>query len=865
MAFKKMRTSGAVADSPDQFYNDVRPRRIQGLLAHQADILREYTNQGLDQADVAFQLPTGSGKTLVGIALAEWRRRKYGERVVYLCPNNQLVHQVTHQSRAQYGIQVIPFTGSRRDYPPTAQTAYRNAEAVAITSYSALFNTNPFFNNPHIIILDDAHAAENYIAAYWSLNISRAGDDAPVFEAVVAALRGHIPAMDYARLTGADVDPWSHGWVEQIPIPVLMRFAPELTTLLDEHVGLGSRELQYRWSVLRDHPSAWHMYYSAREILIRPLIPPTDTHPPFAGARQRVYMSATLGEGGDLERLTGRRRIVRLPIPPGWDTQGTGRRLFFMPESSLSDGDTRQLVGAMIQRAGRALYLVPSDRAAQAVSEWAGQLAVTIFDAEQIEESKDTFVQTPRAVAVVANRYDGIDLAEDECRLLIVDGLPRAVNLQEAFLVRRMNSLVLLNDRVRTRVVQAFGRCTRSGTDYAAVIVLGTELGDYLLTRERRDAFHPDLRAELEFGIEQSRNTTVDDSLENFELLLAQGQEWKKADEEILDLRKLLAPPVTPGAANLQSAAPHEVRYEYAMWNGNYEEALEAARAVLTELTAPELRGYRSLWSYLAGSAAQAAAAANPGLALQARAQFRAAAAATPAVRWLATLARDPADHAAAVEQQRDAAVHSLIERLEAELDRLGTHSNRRYDAEEAFIRAGLAANDADEFEAAHERLGTLLGFAAGNRNTQGAPDPWWMVDEHFLFIFEDHSDADPGSELSVRKARQAMSHPNWVRDNLPVAGDADIVAVLVSPVAVANDEALPHLHEVLYWSLDQFRVWAQNALSVVRELRNSFPGPGDVSWRDRAAASYTEAAIDPMTLHNQLKQNVAADRLRRQ
>lgn len=864
MAFKKMTTAGAVADSPDLFYNDVRPRRIQGLLSHQADILREYKNQGIDQPDVAFQLPTGSGKTLVGLALAEWRRRKFGERVVYLCPNNQLVHQVANQSRAQYGINVIPFTGSRRDYEPTAQAAYRNAEAVAVTSYSALFNTNPFFGNPQIIILDDAHAAENYIAAFWSLNIARTGDDAPVFEAVVAALRGHISGMDYARLTGGEVDAWSYGWVEQVPIPVLHGIAPALTTLLDEHVNIGGRELRYKWSVLRDHPSAWQMYYSAREILIRPLIPPTNTHAPFAGARQRVYMSATLGEGGDLERLTGRRQILRLPIPPGWDTQGTGRRLFFIPESSLSEGETRNLVGAMINRAGRALYLVPSDRTAQGVRRWADGLGFTLFDAEQIEESKEQFVATPRAVAVVANRYDGIDLAEDECRLLIVDGLPRAVNLQEAFLVGRMNSLVLLNDRVRTRVVQAFGRCTRSGTDYAGVVVLGSELGDYLLTRERRDAFHPDLRAELEFGIAQSRNTTVAESLENFDLLLAQGPEWKKADEEILELRKNLALPVTPGAANLQAAVPHEVHYEYAIWNGDFEEAFEAARAVLTELTAPELRGYRALWSYLAGSAAQAASGQTPGLAAVARTQFRAAAAATPAVRWLANLARDSGEQVP-LDEARDTAVHTLIERLESQLDRLGTHTNRRYDAEEAAIRTGLASRDADAFEQAHVRLGALLGFAAGNRNTQGAPDPWWMVDDLFVFIFEDHSDADANSELSVRKARQAMSHPNWVRDNLPIAEGAEVVAVLISPVTEANDEALPHLHNVFYWNLDEFRTWAQNALAVVRELRTTFPGPGDVSWRDRAALSYSEAGIDPTALYARLKDSVASDRMRRE
>jgi len=44
--------------------------------------MRRYAAEAVHLTDVALQLPTGSGKTLVGLLIAEWRRRKYGERVV---------------------------------------------------------------------------------------------------------------------------------------------------------------------------------------------------------------------------------------------------------------------------------------------------------------------------------------------------------------------------------------------------------------------------------------------------------------------------------------------------------------------------------------------------------------------------------------------------------------------------------------------------------------------------------------------------------------------------------------------------------------------------------------------------------------
>lgn len=64
---------------------DVRARgdrcKHASLFDHQGQVLRNYVGQALDTPDVALQLPTGSGKTLVGLRLAEWRRRKFRERI----------------------------------------------------------------------------------------------------------------------------------------------------------------------------------------------------------------------------------------------------------------------------------------------------------------------------------------------------------------------------------------------------------------------------------------------------------------------------------------------------------------------------------------------------------------------------------------------------------------------------------------------------------------------------------------------------------------------------------------------------------------------------------------------------------------
>jgi superfamily II DNA or RNA helicase len=83
MAFKTLFPDTSVPDSPDKLFLDLPLRKHPSLFDHQGQMLRTYAREAEHHPDVAFQLPTGSGKTLVGLLLGEWRRRKNEERVVY--------------------------------------------------------------------------------------------------------------------------------------------------------------------------------------------------------------------------------------------------------------------------------------------------------------------------------------------------------------------------------------------------------------------------------------------------------------------------------------------------------------------------------------------------------------------------------------------------------------------------------------------------------------------------------------------------------------------------------------------------------------------------------------------------------------
>lgn len=858
MAFKKFTKKKFIARTPEELLNDLKTRKIKGLIAHQADILRAYFEEHTKHIDIALQLPTGSGKTLVGLLIAEWRRIRYNERVVYLCPTRQLVNQVVEHAVKKYGLNPLGFVGKQREYAPEYKTAYTRAEAIAITNYSSFFCHPTFFDNAQVVILDDVHAGDNYISQAWSLEINKYDSEhKPLFNSIVSILQDNLKHSDYVRLLNEDSDDIGREWVNKVPTPTFCNLLHELINVLD--IETIDTDLVYAYRRIRESLKACHMYLSNTRILIKPYIAPTNTHPPFANAQHRVYMSATLGEGGELERLTGVPFIKRLPVPKGWDKQGIGRRLFIFPELTLDEDESVSLTCEIVKRAQRGLVLLPSIKKADSLREKLSKLGdFEFFNAKDLEESKESFIQSNNGIALLANRYDGIDLVDDDCRVLVIAGISRATNLQERFLITRMCAMPLYNDRITTRIVQAAGRCTRSPNDYSVVIIMSDDFAGFLMQRDKTCLFHPELQAEIEFGIQQSRGLVTEELLANVDIFLEQSEDWKDADAGILELRDDSIQSRLPDVEALSKCVSSEVGYQYAIWNEDYKCALDQCREVLNYLGGDNLKGYRAFWNYLAGSAAWLGAQQGiSGFDKISQDYYRRSVGIAPQVRWLAELIDTPSQ---AGTSNDNSIVLAIIERLEVFLDNCGTVNNRNFDKKVSEIFEGLNSSESIKFELGHERLGTLLGYESGNCETTAAPDPWWIANSDLCFIFEDHNPENADNCIGANKVRQVESHPKWVIENLEVYESAQIISILISPRDKIDRNAIPYAGDVRYWNKSEFIKWANNSIGIVRELRRNFPGRGDLVWRAEACNAYKSNNMSPIELLNNVLQQKLAD-----
>ncbi|MCX0395230.1 DEAD/DEAH box helicase family protein [Clostridium perfringens] len=171
MAFKRISTNNNNFNSPQELFTDIKNKTVNGLLDHQSQMINEYMEKYFSKKDIAMELPTGSGKTLVGLLIGEFRRIKKNEKVLYLCQNKQLVNQVVTQSKNKYGIKTTGYIGKTDEFTPTQKTNYITNKTISVTTYRSFFNNKTFFENPDLIIFDDAHSAESFIASFWSINI----------------------------------------------------------------------------------------------------------------------------------------------------------------------------------------------------------------------------------------------------------------------------------------------------------------------------------------------------------------------------------------------------------------------------------------------------------------------------------------------------------------------------------------------------------------------------------------------------------------------------------------------------------------------------------------------------------------------
>ena len=77
---------------------------------------------------------------------------------------------------------------------------------------------------------------------------------------------------------------------------------------------------------------------------------------------------------------------------------------------------------------------------------------------------------------VFANRYDGIDLPDNACRILIIDSKPYFDSLLDRYEEDCRSESDIMNIRIAQKVEQGLGRSVRGEKDYSIIVLVGGDL-----------------------------------------------------------------------------------------------------------------------------------------------------------------------------------------------------------------------------------------------------------------------------------------------------------------------------------------------------------------------------------------------------
>jgi len=184
-----------------------------------------------------------------------------------------------------------------------------------------------------------------------------------------------------------------------------------------------------------------------------------------------------------------------------------GERMILMPQelnSGLAVADIRKLLVDLAKKVN-VVVIVPSVLAAEDWKSDADQLLIGEQVVEGIEKLRSGHV----GLTVLINRYDGIDLPANACRVLAICELPEVSSYADLIDSEVLSGTAVNLRRQLERIEQGMGRGVRSNDDYCAVILLGAKLTSRLRSPEGQEILTPATKAQLDLSRKIAKQLTT--------------------------------------------------------------------------------------------------------------------------------------------------------------------------------------------------------------------------------------------------------------------------------------------------------------------------------------------------------------------
>jgi replicative superfamily II helicase len=495
--FKK-RLSGKKVEAaidPVKLYDTLDREHDKGpLRPAQTAVLEEWFRSRREERDIIVKLHTGQGKTLVGLLMLQSRINEKKGPGLYLCPDNFLIEQTVDQAR-QFGIATCTAA-------PELPEEFFIGKTILITSVKKLFNGLTKFELHRksrpvaTFLMDDAHACCDRIRESCRIRLPK---NDPAYNALRTLFAADLERQGVG--TYADICHEKYDALLPIPYWAWMEHESEVANILS---GGSTRDtIKYAWPLLKDMLGNCQCIVSGGAIEIEPYIPPLDAFGTYWNAPHRIFMSATVTDDAFLVKgLQLSPETITKPLAYEKE-RWSGEKMVLIP-SLIDQGLNRTEIAHTFGRPSPkrnfgVVVLVPSFNSTKDWENYGATIATKETVGKIVEDLRHgNFGRT----MVLVNRYDGIDLPDATCRILIFDGKPYSESLIDLYQEScRPDSAATFIRTVRT-VEQGLGRSVRGEKDYSVVIITGPDLTRLVRDKNSRRYVSNQMDTQIEIGLE---------------------------------------------------------------------------------------------------------------------------------------------------------------------------------------------------------------------------------------------------------------------------------------------------------------------------------------------------------------------------
>ena len=552
----------------------------------------EQLNKILDNRDIVLKSSTGTGKTTIALLYLYSMMKKSRAPSVYFCPTNQLLNQVNEEA-SKLGIPVTQYLRGCR-YPELTGT---RAQAIILCTYDKLFNALSTFNRtdvllrPASIVCDDAHAGIEEIRDAFCLRILK---DHDCYSKICALFEDDC--IEYNASAWRDVISEDYSSPFEIPFWYIKSKLSELESILLEYRE--DDNFKFTWGFIKDIIRWSRISIAGNCIEIIPEILPISKVEAFTNASHRLFLSATLSDDSLLAKELGVESIsVQNPIIPASD-RGLGERLIIAP--SLSDPDLdKEWVMSYCQEIASTTNIVVLSSSEQAANQWL-EYGANVVMGDDFEKALETLRKERKgSFFVFVQRYDGVNLPDDTCRIIVLDGLPKGENLSDKIDGAKDKMGRGVRNKTVFRIEQGMGRAVRSHADYAVVILAGSDICNYVARKNIQEIMNTSTQAQMNIALEladiirKKENGTRAESIKEMIMqALQRDSDWKQYYADRMEA--FFQGNMSNLTSNVQFAAIENKAFNLVL-NNNIHGAVQELRTGINNLIPPEEKVLKSI------------------------------------------------------------------------------------------------------------------------------------------------------------------------------------------------------------------------------------------------------------------------------